>query len=173
LNSEQHKRGKTHIRSKTEHRTVWDVFMTGQPLVADTYVYFSERTQELWMGRRCRELAARRESTHACTHGEEKMRKTHTHTHTHRGKIINQTVQEVCMTGQPLVADTYVYFSERGRWQGAAEMGKRGRWEGAARGLGEMPLIRGEPDHWKSQIKVIVVNVKRTNNHEHDQKQVS
>jgi len=59
--------------------------VTGQPLVADTEVYFQRAgavdwtalqrangsarvhslacTHELWMGRRCRELAARRESS--------------------------------------------------------------------------------------------------------------
>ena len=67
------------------------------------------------------------------------------------------------MTGQPLVADTYMYCSER----------KSCRWECAAERLVESPLTRGLMDQVKCCVKVIVVNVKRTNNHEHDQKQVS
>jgi len=129
--------------------------MTGQALVAETYVDFSESRSCGWDGARANGSARVHSHVHSWII---KSGKTHT-----RSKTEHQTVQEVFMTGQPLVADTYMYCSER----------RSCRWECAAERLVESPLTRGLMDQVKCCVKVIVVNVKRTNNHEHDQKQVS
>ena len=55
-----------------------------------------------------------------------------------RSKTEHRTVQEVYVTGQRLVADTYIYFSA-----GAIHRTQSCGWDGAAQRQGESPLTRG------------------------------